>query len=146
MLERRTLDFQSLDEVMPEVERLVEGHNTVGQWSLAQILDHLATAIRLTALGRVEPTPRPHSEAFRRRFFQRRRFPEGVEAPHPRLIPQADADLQASMARLREAIERWGSVEGPFPAHPLLGQLSKDEWAQFHCIHCAHHLGFANPR
>ena len=33
---RRELSFNSLDEVMPDVERLLEGHSTVGHWSLAR--------------------------------------------------------------------------------------------------------------
>jgi hypothetical protein len=24
--------------------------------------------------------------------------------------------------------------------------MTKDEWTRFHCMHCAHHLGFAVPR
>jgi len=43
---RRTLRYESLDEVMPDVERLLEGHTTVGTWSLAQICRHLATVMR----------------------------------------------------------------------------------------------------
>ena len=43
---RRTLRYESLDEVMADVERLLEGHTTVGHWSLAQICRHLATATR----------------------------------------------------------------------------------------------------
>ena len=43
---RRTLRFNSLDEVMPDVERLLEGHSTVGNWSLAQICRHLSTVMR----------------------------------------------------------------------------------------------------
>jgi Protein of unknown function (DUF1569) len=51
MPERRMLDFASMDEIMPDVERLLEGHSTAGQWTLAQILYHLATSIRLRAWG-----------------------------------------------------------------------------------------------
>ena len=39
---RRTLRYESLDEVMPDVERLLEGHTTVGNWTLAQICRALA--------------------------------------------------------------------------------------------------------
>ena len=47
--ERRMLRFSSLDEVMPEVERLRNGHTTVGNWTLAQICRHLATVLRRVA-------------------------------------------------------------------------------------------------
>ena len=42
---RRAIQFESLDEIMPEVDRLLEGHTTVGNWSLAQICRHLATVL-----------------------------------------------------------------------------------------------------
>jgi hypothetical protein len=145
MPERRLIDFASMDQIMPDVERLLEGHTTVGQWTLGQILHHLATSIRLSSLGRAGSSPEQTSDALRRRFFNSRRFPEGLEAPHPRLVPPAGTDVQAQREALHEAINLFKSTVGPFPAHPLLGSLSKDEWSQFHCIHSAHHLGFAIP-
>ena len=42
MPERRTLEFARLDDVMPEVDRLLAGHTTVGNWSLGQICNHLS--------------------------------------------------------------------------------------------------------
>ncbi len=145
MPERRTLSFNSLEEVIPEVERLLAGHATVGEWSLGQILHHLATAIRVSRRGRPNPEARPVSEPFREQFFRSRRFPEGMQAPHPRLIPPTDADARVQLEELRTAITQWTLAPGPFPDHPLLGPLSKDEWSDFHCIHCAHHLSFAVP-
>ncbi|MFI5459648.1 MAG: DUF1569 domain-containing protein [Isosphaerales bacterium] len=53
MAGRRELSFASLDEVMPDVERLLAGHATVGQWSLGQICNHLATGFNL--IQRVGP-------------------------------------------------------------------------------------------
>ena len=38
---RRALTFESLDRVMPDVDRLLEGHTTVGTWTLGQICNHL---------------------------------------------------------------------------------------------------------
>jgi Protein of unknown function (DUF1569) len=78
----------------------------------------------------------------RRRFFRSGRFPEGAEAPIPVLIPPAVADEHAEAESLRSALRRFEELEGPFPDHPQLGPPTKDEWAAFHRIHCAHHLGF----
>lgn len=44
---RRTLNFTSLDQVLPDVE----GHTTVGQWSLGQVCNHLALTGRLSMDG-----------------------------------------------------------------------------------------------
>ena len=36
MTERRTLTFARLDDVMPEVDRLLAGYEAIGMWSLGQ--------------------------------------------------------------------------------------------------------------
>ena len=141
---RRSVDFSSLEEVLHDAEDLARGHKTLGKWTLGQILHHLATAIRVSR-RRPDAVTRPVDETFRRQIFEFRRFPEGVPAPHPKLVPPADADLAAQLVELREAIEQWRVADGPFPDHPFIGPLSKDEWTQFHCIHSAHHLSFAIP-
>jgi hypothetical protein len=39
---RRTLGYKSFEEVLPDVDRLLQGHTTVGEWTLAQICRRLA--------------------------------------------------------------------------------------------------------
>jgi hypothetical protein len=146
MAERRALSFASLDDVMPEVDRLLAGHTTVGRWSLAQILYHVAAAIRLgldAPPGASEPTR--EQDVARRLFFRAGRFPEGGQVPIPLLSPPPGLDAHTEAANLRSVLERFASATGPFPAHPRLGRLTKDEWSRFHCMHCAHHLGFTVP-
>jgi hypothetical protein len=145
MAGRRELAFASLDEVMPEVERLMAGHVTVGRWTLGQICNHLATVINWLQEGGPDSTLQTVSEAIRQRFFRRGRFPEGVEAPHPSLLPKPGLDARTEAEALREALDRFVSATEPFAAHPILGPLTREEWTRFHCMHCAHHLGFAIP-
>lgn len=45
---RRPLAFASLARVMPDVDRLLEGHTTVGYWSLGQICNHLTQSLKGT--------------------------------------------------------------------------------------------------
>ncbi len=146
MAERRQLTFASLDDVMLDVDRLLAGHSTVGRWTLGQILNHLVAGIRLTALApATSPEPTREQDVVRRRFFRAGRFPDGVEAPLPVLLPQPGLDPRAEADALRHAIARYLARIAPFPAHPRLGPLTGEEWTRFHCIHCAHHLGFAVP-
>ena len=148
---RRSIGFDRLDEVMPEVDCLLGGHATSGSWSLGQILHHLATAIGL--ITEVEhPPPRPidpeaarRFEARRRRFFSSGRFPEGVAVPFPALEPPLDVDERAEAESLRSVLARFRESDGPFPSHPVFGPMSKDDWDAFHRLHCAHHLGFVRP-
>jgi hypothetical protein len=147
--ERRALDYNRVDAIMTDVERLLAGHKTVGNWTLGQILDHLARSIRLTLRPlRVESPPAPSTpeqDAARQAFFQNRSIPSGREIPTPRIVPDPNADPFASAEALRTVLEHLIMHESPFPSHPLLGPLNHDEWIHFHCIHCAHHLSFAAP-
>jgi hypothetical protein len=145
MIARRVLSFTSLDEIMPEVDHLRAGHSTVGRWTLGQILYHLAMSFRLTTRGTPPSSSRPFSESLRRRFFRSARFPDGAEAPHPLLLPPPDCIVDEQAKALERGIARLVSATGPFPDHPFLGPLDKAQWERFHCIHCAHHLGFGIP-
>lgn len=142
---RRTLSFASLDEVMPEVNRLLAGHVTVGAWSLGQVLDHLAFAFDRVAKGPAasEP-PTPEQQELHHRFFAHDRFPDGVELPSA-FGPPPDADPIAAAESLRTAMAAFAARTAPFPAHPRLGPLTGEEWVKLHRMHCAHHLGFAVP-
>jgi hypothetical protein len=143
---RRTLAFAGLDDVLPEVERLLAGHTTGGRWTLGQICNHLATAIRLTLDVPVRPAePTREQNIARRRFFRQGKFPEGMEAPIPVLLPRPDLDARKEADALQKAIARLVAAPGPLPGHPRLGPLTRDEWVRFHCMHCAHHLAFAVP-
>src|SRR3954471_11810312 len=86
---RRTLRFDTLDDVMPDVERLLEGHATVGHWSLAQICRHLATAMRrvvdLPASTPLDPSGWV-SEEQKRQVLASGLLPEGVPGP-PEIMP-----------------------------------------------------------
>ena len=146
---RRSLRFHSFDEIVPDVERLVDGHSTVGNWSLAQICRHLADVLRLTVdlpAGAVSTDPAQAGELAdaKRRAFESGQIPEGMAGP-PSLIPPDGLDLIAEERGLREAIVHYAASPGPAIDHPFFGPLTKEEWDQAHLIHCAHHLSFAVP-
>lgn len=147
---QRDLKFESVGDMFAEVESLLAGHRTLGGWCFGQILFHLATTVRLSVRDPATSStilPDPEfaraSEVRRRRFFRAGRFPGGVEVPFETLRPPVDAEEQAQAESLREAIRRFDESDGPFAVHPSLGVMSKREWAEFHQMHCAHHLGFA---
>jgi hypothetical protein len=150
MDDHRELMFERIEDVMPEVDRLIAGHTTTKAWTLAQILHHLSTSIRLSlAPGLLPPEPAPDPdlertyEIRRRRFFRSGRFPEGVEVPIEVLNPPVDADEPIEAESLRAGIKLLESSEISFIAHPVLGPMSRQEWVAFHRMHCAHHLAFA---
>ncbi|MDB5350765.1 MAG: hypothetical protein JWN86_2012 [Planctomycetota bacterium] len=148
---RRQLAYKSLDDVMPDVDRLLQGHETVKNWSLGQICNHLATSMRLT----VEGTPirafkfwlirHTVGRLARRHVFKTRGMGENFSVPNPILDPKPGLDARAEAEALRSTIRLFLAAEGPFRIHPAFGEMSVEEWRQFHAIHCAHHLSFAVP-
>jgi hypothetical protein len=145
---RRTLSYVSLDEVMPDVDRLLRGHTTVGSWSLAQICGHLARSIHCTIDGFPVRAPwivrKTLGRLLLRRILRTGRFAEGMKAP-TEYQPAAGADERAEAENLRAGLRRLAAHAGPLVEHPLGGWVTRDVWDRFHCIHCAHHLSFAVP-
>ena len=150
MHDRRQLSFACLEEVMPEVERLAAGYEAVGRWSLGQICNHLTTSFNFVTAGVSSWSPSnapedPRLALIRTRFFRAGRFPDGKSAPISELVPATGLDDRAEAEALCDALARFDLATGPFPAHPFLGSMTKEEWSRFHCLHAAHHLGFAVP-
>ena len=149
MPERRDLHYGSLNEVMPDVDRLLRGYTTVGRWSLGQVCRHLAEALRLTVEGKpirgygwLRWTIGP---LIRGRFLRNGRMPSGLKMPTASLAPPPGLDDRAEAEALRASLRYFLTAELPNRTHPILGTLSPQQWRRFHCIHCAHHLSFVLP-
>ena len=144
---RRALSFNNLDEVMPDVERLLQGHTTVGTWTLAQICLHLATVMRrvvdLPASTPQDPS-RWVSEEQKRRVLESGVLPEGLPGP-PGVLPAETLGEREEAEGLRHAIAHYKASSGPVIPHRFFGPLSKQEWDRLQLVHVAHHLSFVIP-
>lgn len=145
--ERRELRFESLDRVMPEVDRLLEGHVTVGNWSLGQICNHLARTIQI-ALDPPRRMPWPVRRLVGplvlRHFLRRGSMPDGFKSPAS-LIPKPGLDARAEAEALRATIQVFQQSMPEMFDHAFFGKVRKADFARLQCIHCAHHLGFVLP-
>lgn len=146
---RRILDYPSVEAIMPDVDRLLEGHVTVGRWSLGQICNHLTFAFVASLEGfPSRPLPAPLRATAGRLLlnymFRSRRIPEGVRLPK-KFAPKPELDARAEAEALRAAIRIFLSDPEPKGVHPFFGRLTKSEWERYHQIHSAHHLSFAVP-
>lgn len=145
--ERRTLRFGSFDEIMPDVERLLEGHTTVGNWSLAQICCHLATVMR-RVVDLPASTPSDPSkwvgEEKKREVLESGLLPEGLPGTLE-TMPAETLSEREEAEGLRQAISHYKASPGPVIPHRLFGPLTKAEWDKLQLIHVAHHLSFAVP-
>jgi hypothetical protein len=144
---RRSISYNSLDDVMPDVEWLLKGHSAVGNWSLAQICRHLATVMR-RVVDLPASTPQDPSRWVgkdqKRQVFESGTLPEGLPGPQE-VIPGETSGDRDEAEGLRQAIAYYQSSSGPVIPHRLFGPLSKAEWDRLQLIHCAHHLSFAIP-
>jgi Protein of unknown function (DUF1569) len=145
---RRPLAFASLDRVMPDVDRLLEGHTTLGHWSLSQICNHLTQSLTWTVDGFPKLAPwfvrKTIGPLVLRRILRTGRFPDGIKLPAP-YLPKPGLDDRAEAEALRAALRHFASHTGPLSNHPMAGQIARADWERFHGIHCAHHLAFVVP-
>jgi hypothetical protein len=145
---RRSLDFQSFDEVMPDVDRLLQGHATVGNWSLAQICRHTAAVLRRVVDAPASTPQDPSlwvSEDQKRQVLESGQVPEGLPGP-PEVMPAETMSEREEAEGLRQAIAHYTASPGPVIAHRRFGPLTRVEWDRAQLIHIAHHLSFVVPR
>lgn len=126
-----------------------------GKWTPAQIVEHLALGLDLSAttfLARRSHGPMsrrartPAQQVARFFIFGLRWFPPGRKAPErttPALVGRAAAE-----AHFLAGIEAWDQVDRAllperranlFVKHPRMGDLTVEEWMRFHVIHARHH-------
>lgn len=152
---RRRLAFRSWDEVIAETASLAAAARagsltTVGNWSLAEMFDHLANLLAI-ATGDLRfnaPWPmRVLGRTIGRRLLLGRELKPGMSlrGAAARLLPAAGVTLDAAEARLLSLLERIRAGERLTAPSPLLGPLTHEEWADLQLRHFAHHYSFLRP-
>ncbi len=137
-------------------EPLLNEHAHAGQWSMAQVLEHLylmetaITARMGSVLQQNEPTPPPlsqHSDApsFRLTPDRSRR----IEAPAG-LVPadkhMTRQELHTRLSRSRSHLEELLQTADPQQMqqktmnHPVFGSMTLEEWVEFIGLHEQRHL------
>lgn len=141
---RRTLAFEDIAEVLPEVERLRGAHRTLGRWTLGQICWHLAQSFHGSLDGF---DLRRHR--IKRFFLARPMFDYTLRYGIPRnytvdpgIHPPGSIEQDEGIDALTDAINRYLGYEGSLKAHPLFGVMDRSRWNRLHCVHTAHHLSF----
>ena len=154
--ERRTLRFDTFDEVIADVRQLELGYTRLGKWTLAQASDHLAKFMRFSLEGFPgRRLPRPISAVLRRVILTPakldRSMPAGlrtagflVPAPPAEGEDAKRADHDAA-ARLVEMCRRVKHHGGEFFPSPIFGNLTPATWRLVHLRHCELHLSFLVP-
>lgn len=127
-----------------------------GKWTPAQIVEHLALGLTLSAEtfharrnhAPMARRPRTPAERIARMLILGLRwFPPGRKAPS-RTEPPLGTTRRAAEEHFLAGIAGWVHVERDllptrgkdlFVKHPRLGDLTIEEWIRFHWIHARHH-------
>ena len=131
-------------------------HGPPGKWTPAQVVEHLALGLSLSAEtfksrknhGPMSRRPRTPAEKIAKLFiFGFRWFPPGRKAPE-RTTPAAGITRTTAEQHFLAALEAWDQVDRAllperranlFVKHPRMGDLTVEEWMRFHMIHARHH-------
>jgi hypothetical protein len=126
------------------------------QWSVAEIVEHLARAYSGTAKGfercveKGAPLATPTTIKQKLQQFgliNLGYFPRGRQAPKY-IIPTGELDLDAVLKAVRVDLQRLDQAashalstlgNGKMLDHPILGALTVDQWLRFHVVHTEHH-------
>ncbi|HVS34730.1 MAG TPA: DUF1569 domain-containing protein [Gemmataceae bacterium] len=151
--DRRPLHFETIDQMMAEVDRLAEAERAgrlghLGNWTLGQTLGHLATWAEYAY------TPAPIKPPFFIRWFLRLRkrsflygkMRAGVKIPGVQggTLGAEPMDLDQALGRLRRVMERL-KVEAPTVPSAAIGPLTHAEGIALNMRHAELHLGFHVP-
>ena len=152
LVERRSLKFDSLDEVLKDAELLVNAEQVVsaGTWNLAQTLMHLAIGMRMSMESGIN-TKRSlmlqiMGPIIKRRILKRGMKP-GYQLPEKMarlLVPKENTKLTSAWDALQGQAKRMKECQ-KFYAHPVFGELTREEWLKLTLRHAELHLSFLRP-
>lgn len=150
--ERRVIKFNSLDEVVAEVERLAGGEvRTTGSHSFPEIVRHLALTQDMVT-GKIKgPSPPWYMKLviglMKSRLMQDKPLAPGFNLPAKAeafFWPESDVNLADAISHLKESVENF-NANGPLPKHPVFGKISAEQNLSMSLRHAAMHLSFVHP-
>ncbi len=144
---RRQVRYADFDEFQADVERVVRGPaRTVGNWTVAQIFDHLAKSMNTAVDGPPVMFPllfRLAVRPFRNRIIAGPLRP-GFKLPkrmNAVFMPSDGAQIQEAFEKLTAALSRFRQAKSYGP-HPAFGVLSPEQWNTLTLNHNALHMSF----
>jgi hypothetical protein len=146
---RRKIDYASLQEVVADADRLSSGPvKALGNWSAGQIFRHLALTFNgsIDGLSMKFPWPfRMMARLFRKKILSGP-MPPGFNLPADgaKALDPGDVSTEQGLAELHTAVTRLENEPHRAP-HPVLGDLSKDDWNTVHLKHASLHMSFLVP-
>jgi hypothetical protein len=147
---RRTLRFETFEQVLVEAERVIsQPHRSLGNWTAAEIVDHLGRSIDESFAGSAPPAPwfaRKLIAPLLKRSMLSKGLPAGFKLPKgmEKFQPRSNVTAAAALDGLRRALERL-SHDAPTKPHAFFGKLTPEHWRALHLRHAELHLSFLVP-
>jgi hypothetical protein len=151
--DRRKIHFDTLDQMLDDVHRLADAERQgklrcTGNWTLGQILNHLATWMNFA----YQPVPVTVPWFFRligpliKHRVLNGSLPVGSRIPN---VPGGTLgterlSLDDGLAKIEAAVARLKSQPTTQPS-PLFGRLTDQEWQKLTLRHAELHLSFCHP-
>lgn len=149
--DRRPVRYQSLDDLLADARQLASSEvEMLGNWSLGQILKHLAAAYEGSIDGLDVKVPwlmKVMAKLLMKKKFLEDAVPPGFKitgANRKVLVAPDSISTDEGLAALEKAVERL-KTETTRANHPVFDRLSVDEWNAFHLRHAEMHMSFARP-
>jgi hypothetical protein len=147
---RRMVRYANFDEFLADAEVAAGGPvRQLGNWTVAEIFDHLARSMNVSVEGTDEQFPwalRIALRPLRKRIIANPMKP-GYRVPENVAIllrPESHIGLRESLWKLRSAASRFESAVS-FPPHPAFGLLTRDEYRSLALRHAELHMSFVQP-
>jgi hypothetical protein len=148
---RRSVRFQSLDEVVQDLEMLAAAEQRgelkeLGNWPLGTASGHLAAFIEYAFDGYPMKPPiwivRVLARMMKKRFTENG-LPAGMRMPGRTSGTYGDEPMttQAGLTRFKAAAMRL-ERQAPALPNPVFGNMSHEEWIKLHLRHAELHLSF----
>ena len=145
---RRQVSFQSYDDFLADVENLASGNvELLGNWTLAQICQHMAAALNgsIDGISFRAPFPlRVFGKLCLKNRFLNRGLPAGFKIPgraKKQFEPTTSLDQEEQIKALRQAINRV-KTDSTRALHPFFDAISTEEWDKFNLRHAELHMSF----
>lgn len=143
---RRTVHYDSLNDLLADAERMSNSNvHTIGNWSLGQILKHLAMSLDSSIDGTGFRLPAPMRLVMRvlmKHKFLNVALPPGFKTT-AKFTP-GETTTEAGLSALQTAIERQRHESSRID-HPAFGKLTNQEWENFNLRHAEMHMSFVIP-
>lgn len=153
---RRDLTFDSFEQLCDEIDRLQQsGYVQNGKWNLSQICLHLVEWLRYPMDG-YPPAPLPLriifwlmnvtiARSWIKKILTSGFSPGTPTAPYTAFKPD-EAEEKEAAEKLKETIDRFMAYDGELHPSPIFGGSDRETLEKVQLMHCAHHLGFLEPK